>query len=155
MDPQEYLDAIKAEVASDVKDGILHSEENIQKIALQAQAKILGFEVDPRYGYVQNMTDEFAAELTEGSKEAIKILRKKIQKSATNKIKNIVDLEIPRLANYAFDREIQNIITEEREKALPIIRKVVKQVVHTELIQPWELIAKMQDKPLDIDLDEE
>jgi len=155
MDPQDYLDKIKSTVDEDVKDGILHNEATIQSLALTAQAQVLGFSYDHQFKYVTKISKTFATELTEGSKKEIELLRKKIQASATKKIKNIIDIEVPRLANYAFEQEIQKIIADERAKALPIIRKVIKQVVHEQLVTPWEAIAKMQANPISNDIDED
>jgi len=155
MNPQDYLDKIKSTVDKDVKDGILHNKATIQSLAISAQAQVLGFSYDSQFKYITKISDDFAAELTEGSKKEIELLRKKIQASATKKIKNIIDIEIPRLANYAFEQEIQNIIMEERTKALPIIRAVIKQVVHEQLVTPWKAIAKMQANPISTDIEED
>jgi len=155
MNPQDYLDKIKSTVDKDVKDGILHNKATIQSLAISAQAQVLGFSYDSQFKYITKISDDFAAELTEDSKKEIELLRKKIQASATKKIKNIIDIEIPRLANYAFEQEIQNIITEERTKALPIIRAVIKQVVHEQLVTPWKAIAKMQANPISNDIEED
>jgi len=51
---------------------------------------------------------------------------------------------------HQFNREIEQTIKEERDKVLPLIRKIIKAEVQKEMIEPWLLVAKMRG----IDVDE-
>ena len=150
MNPQDFLDKVKDACNTGIEREMFSDEKNIQKIAMKVQGKVLGFTVNDNWGTVESVSDEFAAELMEDSQKELEILKRKIRKSAQHKLKSIKDLRIPELAMHQFNHEIEQTIKEERDKVLPLIRKIIKAEVHKEMIEPWLLVAKMRG----IDIDE-
>lgn len=148
MTPEEYVNKIKDEIDNNIIGENIAATNTAKKIANKIKAKVLGFTSND-YGEITSVSDEFSDFILEGSEKEIAILRKKIKERATAQLKNINDLKPKDIFNYTYRNAMQKIIDQERKKALVIVKKVIAAETRKQIIEPWELIAKMRGIELD------
>lgn len=144
MNPHTFMQTVRNNVLKELDEEIDSDTKQMKRLANKVQGKILGFSSDGTWGDIKDVTDEFVDFIFEGNEDEIKKLRAKFKRAAKQQLSKLNDIKMPDLFNYAFKREVEKVMEEERKKALPLIRKIISDQIRKEVVQPWQALAKMQ-----------